>query len=382
MKPDLPILLPVLLLAVCCGLDPLPQSPDEPGISSPPSLAEVAKVLSCLPIGQAQMQEVYDAVGSSSTNGYDEEYTMKDLLDNPGAGVGDSPTKAGRKTYDTPIRDLLADYYASQPSTKSGSAADAARMLETLRSSDIQIYWPFSDSWDGESSPLITFDPGYGAEANYAYEFERTDSGFRLVDSVLVDERLAMQRPVWVINNNEDSGFTPLDLYLKSSDPAPRPASRSRRLILKSFKMLRNYDSWFAGGSEFVFQVGAVNGFSASTETELRLYYPGISQFTIIVKRSQKGVEIPMDALMLSDFTTQMDKIAFLVTEDDGGTRTSWKCSAVVKIQSKSYGFDLDLPFNEKDDVVWRGQLSAGFFQEEDEVCARFGDVMLTFELL
>lgn len=38
-----------------------------------------------------------------------------------------------------------------------------------------------------------------------------------------------------------------------------------RTLVLKEFKAHRNYDSWFAGGSEFFVKCGALNGFSAKT---------------------------------------------------------------------------------------------------------------------
>ena len=53
----------------------------------------------------------------------------------------------------------------------------------------------------------------------------------------------------------------------------------------------------------------------------------------------------------------------------------------MVKVQSKSYGITADIPYNEKDDIVWRGQLSTHFFEEEDVVTARFGDVRISFEL-
>lgn len=101
----------------------------------------------------------------------------------------------------------------------------------------------------------------------------------------------------------------------------------------------------------------------------------------VVVKRKYKDVDLDINSLILTNFTSQLSQLAFLVTEDDGGTRTSWKCSAVVKIQSKSYGIEMDIPYNDKDDVVWRGQLSADFFREEDEVTARFGDVEITFAL-
>ena len=101
----------------------------------------------------------------------------------------------------------------------------------------------------------------------------------------------------------------------------------------------------------------------------------------IVVRRMDVGKEVPYDAILFSGFTNQLDKLAFLVTEDDGGTRTSWKCEATVKINSKSYGINLDIPFNEKDDIVWRGQLAASFFQSEDTVTGRFGDVLISFAL-
>ena len=68
-------------------------------------------MLSSLPLGTEQLREVYDAVCSSSDNGYDEEYMMADLLTVPGAGVGakhSGGTKASA-TYSVPIRSLIED---------------------------------------------------------------------------------------------------------------------------------------------------------------------------------------------------------------------------------------------------------------------------------
>ena len=102
----------------------------------------------------------------------------------------------------------------------------------------------------------------------------------------------------------------------------------------------------------------------------------------LVVKRSQMGKTIPMNVVLVSQWTDQLENIAFMLTEDDGGTRTEWKCSAYVKIKSKSYGFEVALPFNSSDDIVWRGQLSAPYLEKYDGVAGRFGDVELTFSLL
>lgn len=384
--------------ALLLGLPLLPACRRDAGASAPEpasanaslSLREVARMISALPIQDEQLREVRDAVDASSGNGYDEEYTMHSLLSAPGSGVGDSPQARAEAQvrYGVPLRSLIADYLASRPdspllsgfATRDG-AADVQACLDALSESDIQIYWPYSEDWDGEQFPLVTFDPGFGAESNYAYEIRRSGDGLVVVDSVYVDENVARTRPVWVINRNDDSAFTPASLVEPLAPGRSSSRAGSRTLLLRSVQMLRNYDSWFAGASEFMIKIGSVRGFSASTEAELGLYSPSVTDFTVVVRRKQLGEELPLQAVMLSGFTNQLDKLAFLMTEDDGGTWTSWKCSATVKVQSKSYGFEVDMPYRDKDDIVWRGQLDASFFQSEDVVTGRFGDVVLRFEL-
>ena len=146
--------------------------------------------------------------------------------------------------------------------------------------------------------------------------------------------------------------------------------------------MKRNYDCWFAGGSEFFIKAGSVNDFFASTEAELRLYTPQITDFMLVVKRKQKGQPLPFNTVIVSDWSEQLTQVAFMITEDDGGTLDQWKCSAVVKIKSKSYGFDISLPFNSRDDIVWRGQLSRRYIDATSNLVGHFGDVDITFEVL
>ena len=370
------LLLSLMMLAACGGTL---QEELEPALQEPFEMtpAGIARMLAQLPIGPGQLQEVADAVGGSSSNGYDEEYTMNLLLSAPGAGVG--PQTRALNSYDKPLRDMIRDWLGDRPSTR-GDVEDIMSMLEE---SGFQIYWPYSEDWDQTSYPVITYDPGWGAESNWGYELAPGPDGAVIADTLLVDEALAKKRPVWVVNSNSDSGFTPLELFAQKAPDSPeaQPSAKNRKLMLRSFQMLRNYDSWFGGASEFWIKCGAVEGFTASTEAELKLYTPSVTDFMIIVKRKYVGKVMPYEAILVADYTAQMDKLAFLITEDDGGTRTTWKCDATVKIQSKAYGFTLDIPYNEKDDIVWRGQLPVSFFQEEDIVKGRFGDVVIAFEL-
>lgn len=371
-------------------------------------LEDVAKLLSALPIETDQMTEVHDAVSSSDGNGYDEEYMMRDLLSVPGTGVGDEAMGKSMSTrsYSRPLKELIAEQLSTRTKSSDGSVLSPEEYLDALEKSNMQIYWPYYRNWDGKEWPIVTFDPGNGAEANVGYRLFIDSEGNRKVEAVVVDEEMAASHPVWVVNRNSDSGFTSMEVY-RRNDPewgtgvgsiTVRPSSglecaessataavqkgAFRTLVLHDFKMRRNYDCWFAGASEFFIKCGSVEDFTASTEAELKLYSPRITDFMLVVKRSQMGKTIPMNVVLVSQWTDQLENIAFMLTEDDGGTRTEWKCSACVKIKSKSYGFEVALPFNSRDDIVWRGQLSAPYLEKYDGVAGRFGDVELTFSLL
>lgn len=400
----------LMLHSGCERVDTCPGDNEEGAL--PVSLEDVALLLSEINIGEEQLREVSDAVSSSSENGYDEEYTMRDLFSCPGAGVGDSSIpgklKSGESGYRSPMRDMIREHLLSgasvlsksMPKKREAFTSSVDVFLKALESSDIQIYWPFSENWDGESLPVITFDPCDGSETNIGYRAVDDGSGVRTVEEVIVDERFASEYPVWVVNRNDDAGFTSLEMLRRQDPewgtgggsvivkpqtlPSARAASSDtpvRTLILKDFTMLRNYDPWFAGASEFFVKIGSVEDFTASTEAELKLYNPAVTDFMIVVKRKYVGKPRPFNAVLVSEWTDQLEKCALMITEDDGGTRTSWKCSAVVKVASKSYGFEINLPFNTRDDIVWRGQLSRRYLEANDCVTGHFGDVDLTFEI-
>lgn len=422
-------------LFLCAGLLPLLFSCEKvigedssDNDVSPVALDRVAAMLSELPLEPEHYREVHSAVESSSGNGYDEEYTMSDLFASPGKGVGDSRTKAATvsKAYGRPLRELIREHVRASVATRSvgagkadsddsrsgnsntagmadsGFGDDADAYLAALESSDVQIYWPYSENWDGQSEPVFTFDPGDDSDVNIGYKVVRQPDGSSRVEEVEVDEAFAENNPVWVVNRNSDCGFTSLEIMRRehpewdngggaliiggkrqvSAFAASTRASTLKTLVLKEFTMKRNYDCWFAGGSEFFIKAGSVNDFFASTEAELRLYTPQVTDFMVVVKRKQKGQPLPFNTVIVSDWSEQLTQVAFMITEDDGGTLDQWKCSAVVKIKSKSYGFDISLPFNSRDDIVWRGQLSRRYIDATSNLVGHFGDVDITFEVL
>ena len=401
MKHIVPITALSLFLASCEVLDD-DISKHVPEHQSPLLLLEdVAMMLASLPMESCHLEEVHEAVSSSSFNGYDEEYTMRDLFSIPGKGVGDTDVKSG-KDYPTPMKDLICKYLGSSPAAKSSVSLmeDAEAYIDALMTSDVQIYWPYSEGWDGKTLPVITFDPEDDSDSNEGYRLVRTEDGSLTLKKIIVDEELASRDPVWVVNRNSDAGFKTLEMLRREDpqwgegggsivvSPSMSPTTKTdpfqplRSLVLKDFTMNRNYDSWFAGASEFFVKTGFVEDFTASTEAELKLYNPLITDFMIVVKRSQKGKPQPFNAVLVTEWPEQMTHCAFMITEDDGGTRIEWKCTALVRIASKSYGLEINLPFNSRDDIVWRGQLSGRWIEANSNIVGHFGDVDLTFEVV
>ena len=368
-------------------------SADEAGEPLVFTLDEVARLLASVPVGQAQVAEVRDAVASSSGNGYDEEYPMRQVFETPGAGVGAEPATRV-EAYPEPLRDLLAAEIRKQYGTR---ALDAEVFLDALSASDVQIYWPFSEDFEGDETPVITFDPGGRDTENIGW-IRREDG---TLEEIIVDEEMARERPVWVINRNRDAEYQSLEMR-RREDPAwgqggdilVRPQSGSaatgtraddrpfQTLVLRSFKANRNFDTWFCGGSEIWCKVGAVEDFWATTEAELRLYSPSITDFLIVVRRKQVGEVLDFNAVLVSEWTGMLDNCAFMMVEDDGGTMTTWKCSAMVKYNSRSYGFEIEIPLRARDDIIWRGALTRTYIERNNGVTGHFGDVELVLELI
>lgn len=356
------------------------ENPEEPAVL----LEDVARVLSHVPLGGEQLDEVYDAARASATNGYDEEYRMQELFSEPGCGVGDAgSTKAD--AYSRPLRELLREAVHSTKASTGLENPDA--WLDALSASDIQIYWPFSEQWNGDAKPIITFDPGGDAVQNEGYVLKADGS----VTKVLVTEEMAREQPVWVVNRNSDADYKTLEM-MRREDPdwghgggdliITKGEPELKTLVLRSFKSRRNFDSWLAGASEIWIKLAKVEDFTASTEAELRLYDPAITDFMVVVRRGQKGEEIILNTVLVSEWTTQLSSCGLMIVEDDGGTQTSWKCSAVVKYKSQSYGFEVDLPFRTRDDIIWRGSVTRKFVERNSGLPVNLGDVEVVMELI
>ena len=355
----------VLSTQACDETEPVVLSPEIPSMSLEVSPRAVARMLADLPLGLDQVKEVHDAVDASSLNGYDEEYTFADMFSSPGRGVGDelSGTRSAVE-YSTPLSSMVS-----------------GDLKEGLSSSGLQIYWPYSEDWDGRSMPVITYGSELALESNIGFMRESLPDGSWIVKEITVNEEYAKSNPVWVVNWNEDAGaMTPQMLAKLRPEPVEtRTSTEFKTLRLKEFKAHNQYDSWLSGGSEFFIKCGSLKAFTAEVAADLTKYTPEITDLMIKVKRRQVGSSMRYNTILVSEWSPQLTECVFLIHEDDGGKMTTWKATGEVKIKSKSYGFTVEFPYHRNDDIVWRGKLSSNFFEKNNGVANRYGDTSVTF---
>lgn len=366
----------LLSFQACDKTDSPILAPETPPVILSMTPASVARMLSEVPISIDQVREVWDGVNASSANGYDEEYTFREMSVSPGSGVGDEliGTRAAIE-YPEPLFGVISRYLGeSVPTRSAGISGD-------LATSGLQIYWPYSENWDKKSMPVITFCPEMALESNIAYCREELPDGTWIVKEMAVDEDYAMKNPVWVIGWNEDAGAVTPQMLEKtgSAQVATRSTSDFKTLKIKEFKAHIHYDPWLSGGSEFWVKCGSLKAFTATVASDLTNYTPEITDLMIKVKRKQVGTAMRLNTVIVSEWSPQLTDCVFLIHEDDGGKMTTWKTTGEVKIKSKSYGFSVEFPYHRNDDIVWRGKLSANYFEKYNGLSNRYGDTSITF---
>ena len=334
---------------------------EEPTVTQGVAPNSVARMLSELPLTLEQVREVWDGVNASSANGFDEEYTFQDMFSCPGRGVGDE--RLGTRTastYSDPLYQKIASHLAS---------------------SGLQILWPYSEDWDGHSMPVITFCPEMNLETLVGFMREELPGGQWIVKEIPIDEDYAREHPVWVIGWNEDAGAVTPQMLEKTlpESVSTRASSDFKTLKLKEFKAHVQYDSWYSGGSEFFVKCGSLKAFTATAASDLSKFTPEITDLMIKVKRKQVLTPLRYNTVLVPEWSSQLSECVFLIHEDDGGKLTTWKASGEVKIKSKAYGFSVEFPYHRNDDIVWRGKLSSSYFEKNNGVANRYGDVSITF---
>ena len=207
---------------------------------------------------------IHSSIQRSILFGLDENLRFNEILDN----------KASKIIGDDLKRKLLN----SNSITKLGinlKSTNSQDLRSFLLENDLQIYWPYSEYWDGVTLPVITFIPeDITAGSNMGFKAIFEGGVFIGIDTIIVDEQFAIENPVWIINRNnlpycELPDFSQgqfshnkvafsqkdYDLNLKSISESNMDISdKTFRVQIGWIKCTYQWDALWNGGPEFVSQ--------------------------------------------------------------------------------------------------------------------------------
>lgn len=325
-------------------------------------LSAIASMLSNISINKDVCQEVHNAVNNAMYNGLEESYYFQEIL-------GKSNKVTTRSGSISLLGALIKDYSSS---TRSADA-DAVN-LDLLAESDVQIYWPYSEDWDGETLPVITYAPeNEDQEWNYAYR----KNGDK-IDTIIVNEEYMEKNPVWIVNNS-DIAYEELPnfsqkqytknnvLFLSEASvntKANKPSISTKSVgepvytvYLGRFMSEKQYDKIWNGGSEFVIQMGAIEHMVIESIEQLTSTNPRIT--VVKVSRSRRDIRkrrwaIMKSAVLSSDWQPNENNVAFMIHEEDLGGKKYWDPELSVNIGAKSFGFKAKIPYGNGDDLIYQ----------------------------
>jgi hypothetical protein len=218
---------------------------------------ELSKILLTIAGDDLMVNEMHAYVQKSLEYGLDEIAFLDEII-NPEKYSYQIRSNSGLTSY---LKNVF----------QSSSSQNANELTFTLHG--LEIYWPYSEDWDRNSSPVITFSPSneedFERENVMAYKLISLNDESCRIDSLLVNEEYAMENPVWVIKNqsietidlinlkkNHDfTRYYPRDENLIESNSAHLRSTTSYKIAetaITSIKSEKQHDDWLNGGSEYV----------------------------------------------------------------------------------------------------------------------------------
>lgn len=139
-------------------------------------------VMSNMPISVCE--DVHQIIQNSMEAGLGEACYLKEVVnDNPKMWIPES----------TQTKDFFNNILKF---SFTGQSSDSIYVTQEILDK-VQIYWPYSENWDGETLPLITW---YGERVNSTTNFAYIYSNGQL-RRIRVNDEYAQQHPVWIINS-------------------------------------------------------------------------------------------------------------------------------------------------------------------------------------
>lgn len=348
---------------------------NEDELLTPPGLTEplsnnvsedsenIAQLMASIPLTKEIVNEVFSATQNGLENGIEESYYFADVL-------SESSAKSASRASNTSQKSILGrELRSALNKSRSGNQVD----VDLLQSGDYQIYWPYSENWDGKTQPVITFVPKDENQL-WNYGYKQTDNG---IETIIVDEEYMESNPVWIINQADFSydelpNFNNNEFAKNGISYCPRKAiyaesshqTASTRatglpvytVYLGKLMSEHQYDKVWSGGSEFAIRMGAIEHMEITSEEQVDSKNARINY--VRVCRSRKDIKKKRWAeltgcVLSSDWQPNENNAAFSIYEEDQGGSKNYEASLSVKILGKDIGFSIKMPYGSHDDKIY-----------------------------
>jgi hypothetical protein len=312
------------------------------------------------------VKEVKTGIETSLLYGLDEELRFREILE-----PNDNKLRSASKSL---LAEKLEEAFGNIKMTKSATEALNGDELETFMLNDnVQIYWPYSERWDGKEIPFVTYAPNDDDVTDImAYRKIVNPDGTYQVESRMVNEAYAKEHPVWIINKNELDYDELPDFKAGEFEKNGRlfvsdllPDARNEKTLragtpvvvfyLGTLTVSTQHDSWIAGGSEFEFTNAQPLGpnYATTGNTVLRE--------TRTRNSIDNGTTGGVWKALNTDWTEAQVQNALKVVETDGGGTKNWNFSLGVKLGQNEYGISASIPFGNEDDEIYQTVLARTF---------------------
>ncbi len=273
-------------------------------------VSNVAQLISMVEIDGEVMNEVKRGVENSCKYGLDEEYRFTDMLNS-------SESKISRSSNASILVQKMIEKYDELDLTILNSD-----FFDLLENSDLQIYWPYSDNWNGQDRPVIASGSDDGKSI-----FVYNTNG---VDTIPFTKEFVKQNTIWVISENSTpyddlpnfykDEFVNKDGVVFLSQYAAQKTNHIRSIgidgpgvYFDKINCLHSYEGGLAGGPELNF----VWCHAAMSLSNVPTGY--VNTFRYNMKSSEVGKEIQLDYQIRHFWPENELENVLVVFESDGG---------------------------------------------------------------
>lgn len=317
---------------------------------------DVAQLMSSIDIDDKIVDEVKAGVNQSLKYGLDEVYRFTDILN-----IEES--KVYRHSGISSLSQKMEIEYDDYAKQKEISNITSSDFFNLLKNSDIQIYWPYSEIWNGTDKPIIV----YGSENNkYAYHPIKKSDNTIVVDTILITKSFLKENVVWVISNNDtpyeelpdfyNGEFVNKDGVFFYSEYAMNVLNKNRDLTtpengvyLDKIQALQSFEGGLAGGPELQFYWCHAD------------YMPGMAApigsynaFRYNMSSNEVEKEVQLNYRIRPYWPREELTNALVVLEKDGGKDKTGTRELTYRVNGKDVNVIVSYPYEKHDEFVFK----------------------------